>query len=101
MATSYAATTERFRRAFVTPEGVDLRLELATGGSRAGAFVIDLLIMVILLVVVTVVLAFLAVPGVEQFLLILFERADRRGAQSRIAMLPLRFEEIQKTHERS
>ena len=72
MATSYAATTERFRRAFVTPEGVDLRLELATGGSRAGAFVIDLLIMVILLVVVTVVLAFLAVPGVEQFLLILW-----------------------------
>jgi uncharacterized RDD family membrane protein YckC len=72
MAASYAATAARLRRPFVTPEGVDLGLELATAGSRAGAFIIDLLIMVILLVVVTVVLAFLAVPGVEQFLLILW-----------------------------
>lgn len=74
MAASLAGAIDgdRLRRAFVTPEGVDLRLELATGGSRAGAFMIDAVIMVILLVVVTVTLVYLAVPGIDQFLLILW-----------------------------
>ena len=74
MAASVAGAIDgdRLRRAFVTPEGVDLRLELATGGSRAGAFMIDAVIMVILLVVVTVTLVYLAVPGIDQFLLILW-----------------------------
>ncbi|HEY1144412.1 MAG TPA: RDD family protein [Sphingomicrobium sp.] len=74
MAASLAGSIDgdRLRRAFVTPEGVDLRLELATGGSRAGAFMIDAVIMVILLVVVTVTLVYLAVPGIDQFLLILW-----------------------------
>ena len=74
MAASLAGAIDgdRLRRPFVTPEGVDLRLELATGGSRAGAFMIDAVIMVILLVVVTVTLVYLAVPGIDQFLLILW-----------------------------
>jgi len=63
---------DRFRRAFVTPEGVDLRLELASGGSRAGAFLIDAFMMLVLLVVVTIALLWMAVPGVEQFLAVLW-----------------------------
>lgn len=66
------ALPDRFRRAFVTPEGVDLRLELASGASRAGAFLIDAFMMVALLVVVTLTLLWMAVPGVEQFLTVLW-----------------------------
>lgn len=48
-----AITPRSLKRAFVTPEGVDLRLELAAAGSRAGAFLIDILIMVVALLVLT------------------------------------------------
>jgi len=66
------AIQDRFRRAFVTPEGVDLRLELASGGVRAAAFLIDAFMMIVLLIVVTMVLAYMAVPGVEQVLAVLW-----------------------------
>ena len=66
------ALQDRFRRTFVTPEGVDLRLELASGASRAGAFLIDALMMIVLLIMVTIVLVYMAVPGVDQFLAILW-----------------------------
>ena len=42
-------------RALTTPEGVRLRLELAGGGERVGAFAVDLMIMVALLILVTIV----------------------------------------------
>ena len=70
--TASLAPQDRFRRAFVTPEGVDLRLELASGGVRAAAFMIDAFMMIALLVLVTVLLAYMAVPGVEQVLAILW-----------------------------
>jgi len=41
------------RRKFITPEGVDLNLELGSAGSRAGAFLLDGLIMVVILIVIT------------------------------------------------
>ena len=41
----------RDRRSLVTPEGVDLSLGLATGGQRVGAFIVDLLIMMLALIV--------------------------------------------------
>lgn len=41
------------RRSFVTPEGVDLQLELGGAGTRAAAFLIDLLLMVGVLAVTT------------------------------------------------
>jgi uncharacterized RDD family membrane protein YckC len=66
------ALSDRFRRTFVTPEGVDLRLELASAASRAGAFAIDAVIMLIILTVVTVAMVFMAVPGVQQLLAILW-----------------------------
>jgi len=70
--TASLALQDRFRRAFVTPEGVDLRLELASGGVRAAAFMIDAFMMIALLILVTVLLAYMAVPGVEQALAILW-----------------------------
>ena len=44
------------RRRFVTPEGVDLQLELGGAGTRAAAFLIDVLLMVILLIVASIAL---------------------------------------------
>lgn len=50
-------TPGSLRRRFVTPEGVDLGLDLAGAGERATAFLIDALIMIVLLVAVTIVFA--------------------------------------------
>ena len=41
---SSAIKIRGLRRSFITPEGVDLRLELGSAGSRAGAFMIDLIL---------------------------------------------------------
>jgi uncharacterized RDD family membrane protein YckC len=69
---SKALTPKSLRRTFVTPEGVDLRLELGSGGARAGAFLIDLIIMIVILVVVTIAALMMAVPGAQSFLLVLW-----------------------------
>lgn len=60
------------RRRFVTPEGVDLQLELGTAGARAGAFMIDVLIMLAVLVAVTLLLLFIAVPSIGEVLMIVW-----------------------------
>ncbi len=60
------------KRAFITPEGVDLRLELGSAASRAGAFLIDIVLMITILAVVTITLVYMAVGAVDQFLLILW-----------------------------
>jgi uncharacterized RDD family membrane protein YckC len=44
-------------RSLVTPEGVDLRLTLASAGDRAGAFLVDGLIMLVALITLTVLVA--------------------------------------------
>ena len=44
------AALDRFTRPLITPEGVDLRLRLATAGERAGAFVIDMTIILVALI---------------------------------------------------
>lgn len=51
------------RRQFVTPEGVDLKLELAGAGERATAFLIDALIMLVILITVTLTFIFLIASG--------------------------------------
>ncbi|HEY0325791.1 MAG TPA: RDD family protein [Allosphingosinicella sp.] len=51
----------RDRRSLVTPEGVDLSLGLATGSQRVGAFIVDLLIMVMALIVLTLIAVFSAI----------------------------------------
>jgi uncharacterized RDD family membrane protein YckC len=48
------------RRRFVTPEGVDLQLELGAGGARAGAFTIDLMLQLAVLIGASLGLAYLA-----------------------------------------
>jgi uncharacterized RDD family membrane protein YckC len=50
----------RDRRSLVTPEGIDLSLGLATGAQRVGAFMLDVLIMVVALGVLTMFLAWVA-----------------------------------------
>jgi uncharacterized RDD family membrane protein YckC len=60
------------RRSFVTPEGVDLRLELAGAGARAGAFVLDFVAMVLLLIVATIVIGLLALAAKAELLGILW-----------------------------
>ena len=44
------------RRSFVTPEGVDLQLELGGAGTRAAAFLIDVTLMLIVMIAVTLAL---------------------------------------------
>jgi len=41
-----ATPEDKFVRRFITPEGADLRLTLGSGGDRAGAFLLDVLIIV-------------------------------------------------------
>jgi uncharacterized RDD family membrane protein YckC len=60
------------RRSFVTPEGVDLRLELGGAGARAGAFALDLFAMLVILIVATIVIALLAIAAKSEFLVILW-----------------------------
>jgi uncharacterized RDD family membrane protein YckC len=51
------------RRAFVTPEGVDLQLELGSAGTRAAAFLLDAFIIIVILIVATIAIVFLIVAA--------------------------------------
>ena len=61
-ATSRPARGDR-RRRFVTPEGVDLRLELGSAATRAAAFLLDATMLVVILVAVSLAAAYLFVAG--------------------------------------
>ncbi|HEY2178904.1 MAG TPA: RDD family protein [Caulobacteraceae bacterium] len=70
MAAVVPATTaepaDRFVRRFITPEGIDLRLTLGSGGERLAAFLIDVAVMVVALLVLTVVILVIATTvGIE------------------------------------
>lgn len=54
MADRRYAYPERFQREFVTAEGIDLRLNLAGAGDRAGAFLIDVVLMFVALLVLSI-----------------------------------------------
>jgi len=60
MASSTLKPPRTLKRTFITPEGVDLRLELGSAGSRAGAFLIDFILMIAILAAVTFGLLYLA-----------------------------------------
>jgi uncharacterized RDD family membrane protein YckC len=60
------------RRHFITPEGVDLRLELGSAGARAGAFMIDAMIIIAVLIVVTIIMGFLFVAGGQEPIAVLW-----------------------------
>lgn len=53
------------RRSFVTPEGVDLRLELGGAGVRAAAFLLDAVAMILILIVATIATVVLFVASHE------------------------------------
>lgn len=55
------AAPASLRRSFVTPEGVDLGLELASAGTRASAFILDMLILFISLVLTTIAIGLLGI----------------------------------------
>ncbi|MEH0194137.1 RDD family protein [Caulobacter sp. CCNWLY153] len=55
------ASTLKLTRAFVTPEGVDLRLQLADASQRAGAFLVDAAIMVGVLIVASILIGLIGV----------------------------------------
>lgn len=55
------ATTLKLTRSFVTPEGVDLRLQLADASQRAGAFFVDAAIMLLVLIVASVLIGLIGV----------------------------------------
>ena len=50
-------------RQFVTPEGVALRLELGSGGTRAAAFLLDWIIILLLLILVSVLFFLIGLTG--------------------------------------
>lgn len=61
------------RRSFVTPEGVDLRLELASAGTRASAFMIDVIVILGVLILGTILIAFLGIANARgEFFMILW-----------------------------
>ena len=60
------------RRSFVTPEGVDLRLELGGAGARAAAFMLDAFMMLVILLLVTITVAYLFAESKSQILEILW-----------------------------
>ncbi len=55
--TSPAASSPSMTRSLITPEGVDLRLTLAGAGERAGAFLLDAVIILSALIALTILLA--------------------------------------------
>lgn len=54
MTTSGLEITDRQQRELITPEGIDLRLQIADAGQRIGAFVLDEVILMGSLVVITI-----------------------------------------------
>lgn len=52
------------QRAFITPEGVDLRLNIGDAGQRAAAFMLDAAIIIAVLVVFTLVIVFTGVGAI-------------------------------------
>jgi uncharacterized RDD family membrane protein YckC len=60
-----ARSRRSLRRRFVTPEGVDLQLELGAAGSRAAAYIVDLVLMLVLLIGVTIAIGY-AADGARQ-----------------------------------
>jgi len=66
------APPRTLRRSFVTPEGVDLRLELGGAGARAVAFVLDAVMIFTILILSTIAIGLLVSDGKSEILLILW-----------------------------
>jgi uncharacterized RDD family membrane protein YckC len=71
-AARHAARRNAKQRRFVTPEGIDLQLEIASAGLRFGALVIDLTLMLVILTIVTLILVYGTPDGAGQATLALW-----------------------------
>jgi uncharacterized RDD family membrane protein YckC len=60
------------RRDFVTPEGVDLRLELGSAGARAGAFLIDAMAIIAVLILFSIAAGYLLIAARSEALAIIW-----------------------------
>ncbi|QNA83322.1 RDD family protein [Sphingomonas sp. So64.6b] len=60
------------RRSFVTPEGVDLQLELGGAGVRAAAFMIDAVAILVVLIILTIIIGLLLVASRSSAMAILW-----------------------------
>jgi uncharacterized RDD family membrane protein YckC len=60
------------RRSFVTPEGVDLKLELGSAGSRAAAFMLDAVFIILILIAVTIALGLVLIASKAEAIEILW-----------------------------
>src|SRR5687768_6929374 len=60
------------RRGFVTPEGVDLQLELSSAGTRAGAFMLDAVMILAVLIVMSIALGLTALAAKSEVMIILW-----------------------------
>ncbi|HLL31274.1 MAG TPA: RDD family protein [Allosphingosinicella sp.] len=60
------------RRGFVTPEGVDLQLELGSAGTRAAAFMLDAMMIFGILIVMSIALGLTALAAKSEVLIILW-----------------------------
>lgn len=69
---SEAIVRPGLKRHFITPEGVDLRLELGSAGARAGAFLIDAMIIIAILTGITIILGLLLVAGGQEPIAVLW-----------------------------
>lgn len=67
-----ATGPDALRRTFITPEGVDLRLELGAAGARAAAFALDVALILTILVIATIVTLWAAITTRSEILLILW-----------------------------
>ena len=66
------SASRSMRRSFVTPEGVDLQLELGSAGARAAAFMLDGLMILSILVVLTIAVALMMVAARLELMAILW-----------------------------
>jgi uncharacterized RDD family membrane protein YckC len=57
------ASVAALRRRFITPEGVDLNIELGSAGARAGAFLLDAVMMLGVLILATIAIGLMAMAS--------------------------------------
>lgn len=67
-----AAAHGRKIRSFITPEGVDLKLEIASAGSRFVALMIDVILQVVILIAASILIGFLAIGSGESWVVIVW-----------------------------
>ncbi|MEQ1510184.1 MAG: RDD family protein [Sphingopyxis sp.] len=64
-AARYSTARKNKVRSFVTPEGVDLSLQIASAGQRFGALLLDIIFMLIILIIGTVMLGVVATESMD------------------------------------